>query len=264
MVRGLLIGLALAGACHGALAAERGGANGTGPATMTFESHDEAPASICEGSCRTWVTATGPITERSARDFKEFAAKRDLRGATLVLDSEGGSVIGAIELGRMVRKLEMNTTVGKAISARQADGTVTARFTPKASCQSMCVFLLLAGTQRYVAPDARLLVHQIWLTDKTKNSRTQTYTADELALVERDIGKLVRFTIEMGGDAELIEAALQVPPWESLRRLSADEIQRMRLSTVDDFFRTKEHAPVAAARIPAPTAKATTASGKPE
>jgi hypothetical protein len=231
---------------------------------MQFESHAEVPASICEQSCRTWVTGSGPITERTARDFKDFADKRDLRGATLVLDSEGGSVVGAIDLGRAVRKLEMNTTVGKAVAARQADGTVSARFTPKASCQSMCVFLLLAGTQRYVAPEARLLVHQIWLTDKTKGSKTHSYTADELALVERDIGKLVRYTIEMGGDAELIEAALQVPPWESLRRLSGDEIQRMRLSTNDDIFRSNP-APVAAAtRIPAPAGTATTASGKPD
>jgi hypothetical protein len=176
---------------------------------MHFESHGETPASICEQSCRTWITATGPITERTPRDFKEFAARRDLRGATLVLDSEGGSVIGAIELGRAVRKLEMNTTVGKAVGVRQADGTTAAKFSGKASCQSMCVFLLLAGTQRYVSPDARLLVHQIWLTDKTKGSKTHSYTADELALVERDIGQLVRYTVEMGGDAELIEAALR-------------------------------------------------------
>ncbi len=259
MIGRFLIGLALESACHGALAAERVAAS-----AMAFESHSEAPASICEQSCRTWITATGPITERTPRDFKEFADKRDLRGATLVLDSEGGSVVGAIELGRIVRKLEINTTVGKSVPARQADGTIAQRFTPKASCQSMCVFLLLAGKQRHVAPEARLLVHQIWLTDKTKGSKTHTYTADELALVERDIGKLVRYTIEMGGDAELIEAALQVPPWESLRRLSGDEIQRMRLSTAEDIFRA-ETTPVAKVRLPTGTSlSATAASGKSE
>src|SRR5688572_2774179 len=111
MIGRLLIGLALASACHGALAGERVANTTVVFTSMSFESHSEVPASICERSCRTWVTGTGPITERTARDFKEFADKRDLRGATLVLDSEGGSVVGAIELGRAVRKLEMKTTV---------------------------------------------------------------------------------------------------------------------------------------------------------
>ena len=259
MIKRLIIGLAMTSASFGAVAGERA-TGGSVHISMQFESHAEVPASICEQSCRTWITASGPITERTPRDFQEFAARHDLRGATLVLDFEGGSVVGAIELGRAVRKLEMNTTVGKAIVTRQGDGTTAPKFTAKASCQSMCVFLMLAGRQRYVSPDARLLVHQIWLTDKTKASKTHTYTADELALVERDIGKLVRYTIEMGGDAELIEAALQVPPWETLRRLSGDEIQRMRLSTADDLFKAADHPPVAAAR--APVINASKVSGK--
>jgi hypothetical protein len=262
MIRRLIIGLAMTSACFGAIAGERASSPAANT-SMHFESHGEAPASICEQSCRTWITASGPITERTPRDFQDFAAKRDLRGATLVLDSEGGSVVGAIELGRAVRKLEMNTTVGKSIAARQADGTTGSRFTAKASCQSMCVFLLLAGRQRYVSPDARLLVHQIWLTDKTKGSKTHAYTADELALVERDIGKLVRYTLEMGGDGELIEAALQVPPWEALRRLSGEEIQRMRLSTADDLFKA-DRTPVAATRQPVPVLNAASVSGKSE
>lgn len=261
MIARLATGLVLTTICFGALAGERVAGSVPPFLSMQFESHGEVPASICEQPCRTWISAVGPITERTPRDFQDFVDKRDLRGATLVIDSEGGSVVGAIELGRVVRKLEMNTTVGKAVATRQGDGTTASKFTAKASCQSMCVFLLLAGKQRYVSPDAKLLVHQIWLTDKTKASKTNSYTADELALVERDIGKLVRYTIEMGGDAELIEAALQVPPWESLRRLSGDEIQRMRLSTAEDIFNA-EHAPVAAARIPTPALNATTASGK--
>lgn len=257
----LLIGLVLAFVCFAAPAAERPANGSVVYVTMHFEAQSDLPASVCEQSCRTWVTAVGPITERTPKDFQDFADKRDLRGATLALDSEGGSVVGAIELGRIVRKLEMNTTVGKAMPLRQADGSTTARFTSKASCQSMCVFLLLAGRQRYVAQDAKLLVHQIWLTDKTKGSKTQSYTAEELSLVERDIGKLVRYTIEMGGSAELIEAALQVPPWEALRRLSGEEIQRMQLSTGDDFF-DADRAPAPTARLPGPVLSTANVSGK--
>jgi len=248
MIRRLLLGLALACLCQatnaGEVATEK-----VVQLSMRFESHSEAPASICEKPCRTWISAAGPISERTPQDFKVFAEQHDLRGAALVLDSEGGSVVGAIEMGRLVRKLDMTTAVGKAVNARAADGTTVTKFSPKASCQSMCVFLVLAGKRRIVLPDAKLLVHQIWLTDKTKSSQTHSYTAEELALVQRDIGKLTRYTIEMGGDAELLETALNVPPWEALRRLTSDEIQRMNLVTSDEPSR-REHAPVASVQLP--------------
>jgi hypothetical protein len=100
----------------------------------------------------------------------------------------------------------------------------------------MCAFLLLAGTRRYVPPQASVLVHQIWLGKKRKQALESNYSAEELNIVQRDIGRLAQYTIEMGGGAELLETALRVPPWEPLYRLSADELQRMRLSTVDRLF----------------------------
>ena len=54
--------------------------------------------------------------------------------------------------------------------------------------------------------------------------------------MQRDIGRLAQYTIEMGGGVELLETALRIPPWEPLYRLSADELQRMKLNTVDTLF----------------------------
>jgi hypothetical protein len=41
----------------------------------------------------------------------------------------------------------------------------------------------------------------------------------------------------MGGGVELLETALRIPPWEPLYRLSVDELQRMKLSTIDTLDR---------------------------
>ena len=100
----------------------------------------------------------------------------------------------------------------------------------------MCAFALLGGMRRYVPPQARILVHQIWLSKKRERPETANYTAEEIVLVERDIGSLARYTVEMGGGIELLEAALRVPPWQPLYQLSSDEIQRMRLNNVDHLF----------------------------
>jgi len=87
-----------------------------------------------------------------------------------------------------------------------------------------------------VPPEARVLVHQIWLGKKRKQALESSYSAEELNVVQRDIGRLARYTIEMGGGVDLLETALRIPPWEPLYRLSADELQRMRLHTVDTPF----------------------------
>ena len=100
----------------------------------------------------------------------------------------------------------------------------------------MCAFLLLAGTRRFVPPQAQVLVHQIWLGKKRKTALELSYSAEELNVVQRDIGRLAQYTVEMGGSIELLETALQVPPWEPLHLLSSAEVERMRLSTVDGLF----------------------------
>jgi hypothetical protein len=231
VIRILLGGLVLA--CTGL--ATFAGAESSEPASMRFEWRSEGPSDLCGKSCRSWISATGPVTERTPRDFTTFAADRDVHGAVMVLDSEGGSVVDTLQLGRTLRRLDVTTTVGRT-STSGSGARSRATISPSASCESMCAFVLLGGSHRYVPAEARVLVHQIWLAKKRERAETASYAADELVLVERDIGSLARYTIEMGGDIELLEVALRVPPWEPLYRLSRDEIRRMGLNNIDRLF----------------------------
>jgi hypothetical protein len=203
---------------------------------MRFEWRGEQPADLCGKTCHPWISAVGPVTDRTPDEFQAFAEQKDVRGAALVLDSEGGSVVDTIALGRAIRRLNMTTTVGTTVIASAADGSTTTALSPAAACESMCAFILLAGVRRYVPPEARIFVHQIWLAEKREHSETASYTADEIVQVERDIGSLARYTIEMGDGIELLEAALRVPPWQPLYQLSNDEIQRMGINNVDHLF----------------------------
>jgi hypothetical protein len=206
-------------------------------APMRFEWRHEGPPEACRPNCRTWISANGYITADTPREFEAFAKDPKVRGAVLVLDSDGGSVLGTLALGRAIRSLDMVTTIGKTVPLPPAAGSDRrARLTPNGNCESMCAFLLLAGTRRYVPPEANVLVHQIWLGKKRKQALESSYTAEELNIVQRDIGRLAQYTIEMGGGVELLETSLRIPPWEPLYRLSADELQRMRLITVDALF----------------------------
>ena len=80
---------------------------------MRFDLRQEGPAKACGATCRRFVFASGAITADTPKDFKTFARDRDLTGAVVVLDSDGGSVHGAIALGREIRRLGLDTTVGR-------------------------------------------------------------------------------------------------------------------------------------------------------
>src|SRR5215831_16812193 len=125
---------------------------------------------------------------------------------TVVLESDGGSVLGALDLGRAIRRFGFTTTVGRVIERRAATPIKHGETTSRADCQSMCAFVLLGGVQRHVPPDARVLVHQIWLGDRREDAVAANYTAEDLVVL-----------------------SLRVPPWEPMRALTREELRRMKL-----------------------------------
>lgn len=199
----------------------------------------------CEPSCRGWVSAVGIITADTPKDFDDFARGRQLGGATVVLDSSGGSVNDAITLGRRFRNLGLLTTVGITQQNRGGQGARPA-VAPEAYCESMCVFLMLAGKKRYVPEAAHVRVHQIWMGDRADDARAASYSAQDLMIVERDIGRLAKYTFDMGGAGDLLSLALNVPPWEDLHELDTAELKLTNLVTTDLVADVLPHVDVAA------------------
>jgi hypothetical protein len=97
----------------------------------------------------------------------------------------------------------------------------------------MCVFLLLSGQTRYVPEAAHVRVHQIWMGDRADDAKAASYTAQDMMIVERDIGRLAKYTFDMGGAGDLLSLSLNVPPWEDLHELSREELRLTNLVTTD-------------------------------
>ena len=211
---------------------------------MRFELRVQGPAEVCGKNCKTFVAASGAITADTPRHFLLFAQNHDVDGATVVLNSDGGSVHGAIALGRELRKLKLATTVGSLVDL-PADSEEQPRvtFSPQADCESMCAFVLLGGVRRSVPAESRVMVHQIWLGDRREDPTAAGYSAEDLVLVQRDIGRLARYTADMGASADLLEVALRIPPWEPMHALTRDELRHTKLTTED------ADVPVAAATV---------------
>jgi hypothetical protein len=208
------------------------------PSPMKFEWVKEGPAESCRDRCREWVSAAGEITPDTPRDFVALAQSRDLRGATIVLDSSGGAVIPALALGRIFRRLAVSTTVGKTVKLTAVgQGTdERASLSPRGVCASMCVFVLLGGARRHVPLEGRVFVHQIWPSAKREDAFAGTYSAGDLVRTQRELGLLAQYTADMGGDIALFETAMRIPPWENARPLSNEEITRMRLQNAENPF----------------------------
>ena len=201
---------------------------------MRFEMRVQGPAEICGNNCKTFIAASGAITADTPRHFLLFAQKHDVDGATVVLNSDGGSVHGAIALGREVRKLKLATTVGSLVDLpADSEDQPRATYSPQADCESMCAFVLLGGVRRSVPAESRVMVHQIWLGDRREDPTAAGYSAEDLVLVQRDIGRLARYTADMGASADLLEVALRIPPWEPMHALTRDELRLTKLTTED-------------------------------
>ncbi len=219
---------------------------------MRFDVRQQGPAQSCGGKCQLLISAAGAITADTPRDFELFAQDHDLTGGIVVLDSDGGSVHGAIALGREIRRLGLDTTVGEVIDIDDpGKSPPRAKLIPRADCESMCAFVLIAGVHRMVPRQARVMVHQIWLGDRREDPTAASYSAEDLVLVQRDIGKLVQYTADMGASMELVDLALRIPPWEPMHTMTRAEIAKARVAT------EAEAAPVAATVAASPPAAAT-------
>jgi hypothetical protein len=223
------------------------------PTPMRFEWVREGPAEQCGSHCREWVSATGAIVDSTVEDFASFARVRNLRGAVIVLDSPGGNVVQGLALGREFRRLEVTTSVGRTVKFSAGKGEQWAALSPHATCNSMCVFLLLGGVKRHVPDEARIFVHQIWPSSKRNDANAATYSATNVATIQRVNGEIGRYIVDMGAHIELFEIASRIPPWEDMRLLSREELRRMQVHTVDDPFAKTSNLPPAAAVAPRKT-----------
>jgi hypothetical protein len=181
----------------------------------------------CRADCRGWITADGIVTADTPHEFEAFAREHDVVGATVVLNSSGGSVNDTIALGRRWRDLAMRTTVGVSLEASGGQAYIA----PQAYCESMCAFLLLAGKLRYVPDAAHVKLHQIWIGDRAHDAAAGSYSAQEITIIERDIGRLAKYTFDMGGDGELLSLSMSVPPWAELHEVSPAELRLTNLVT---------------------------------
>lgn len=138
-----------------------------------------------------------------------FAAEVEARGEyvqTVSLNSPGGALDDAMEMGRIVRARGFDTEV--------ADGAL---------CASSCPLLFAGGRSRTAGAKAAIGVHQFYAA-----TREVTRAEQAMADAQMTTARISRHLREMGVDPALWLHALDTPP-QALYYLSSDELTRYGL-----------------------------------
>jgi len=163
---------------------------------MTFEL-------VADGRLR----ATGTIHPGTARTFADEVEKRGPYIKTIVLNSPGGSVSDALEMGRLIREKNFATQVESG------------RY-----CASSCPLVFAGGVERRAGDKAVIGVHQV------SALAPAGMLAASMADAQRISAICQRYLREMGVDLEVWTHAMETPK-EKLYAFKKDELLALKLAT---------------------------------
>lgn len=219
---------------------------------------------ICEPVCPEWIAADGEITKNTTKALKAILKKAGARNLPLLINSGGGDVDQAMEMGRIIRKREMTVEVARTDYLRcgprekkcKPDGPNGIYFgyanTVNAGCYSACPLMLAGGVRRIAGRISGVGVHQILTShtqykDRYKISKIKNKNGkivEKRKLIKRTlvgthkttkIGKKYRRKLEkyldyVGIKKTLIDLIAETPH-ETIHLLTGYELKAYRLAT---------------------------------
>ena len=157
---------------------------------------------------------TGTIDPGAAIRFRTEIEQRGEYVKTIVLDSPGGSVMDALEIGALIQE--------KGLATKVAAGNL---------CASSCPIIFASGIERIASADSAIGVHQIYAASLGEASRDAFAVAGvAMADAQSTTAEITRHLTKSGVDPALWLHALDTPP-DRLYYFSGEEMQRLKLVT---------------------------------
>jgi hypothetical protein len=127
----------------------------------------------CGHGCNEWIAADGTIDGAAAGRLRQLLSKLKVRKLPIFLHSAGGSSLGSVELGRLIRSEKLVGGVARTVpsgcdrdrlyekpcAALKRDGAAADFDTDVAMCNSACVYALAGALVRLVPPGVPLGIH---------------------------------------------------------------------------------------------------------
>lgn len=251
-------GLAL-GALTAAAAAQVPGA----PMQFMLVHADPSGGNCRPEGCMDWIAAEGMIDARSPGDLRKLLASIGNRKLPVIVNSPGGNVAAAMEMGEIIRKRGLSVAVGgtrlRSCPSGQPlcgegwrAGAKGVAYSAGAECLSACPFVLAGGVRRVISPFGIVGVHQVRTTydqerilyrmkyqvvngrkriiSRREISRKFVGLYDSTKLSKSLRSKILAYFKEMGVDRSILDMAMSAAP-SSIRLIPRDEATKIGLTT---------------------------------
>ncbi|MET0605802.1 MAG: hypothetical protein ABWZ80_05055 [Beijerinckiaceae bacterium] len=222
----------------------------------------QSPA--CGPACVDFIVADGEIGFASALAYLLARKRIGDRDVPVLLNSPGGYVAGATNLGRMWRKLGVTVVVASA-EQRPCGAAGSAKCNPadeqsgvqvfdisigNSECASACPFALAGATARISPPGASIGIHETYVDTSEGVGRAleNMLSPEEKERARRETEReLALYAEEMGIDPEIASRSMKTRH-SSMEWLPHADVARYRLTTGGI---TSLPAPIAAALLKA-------------
>jgi hypothetical protein len=177
------------------------------------------------GNCSTcsWIAIEGEISEGAVQELIDFITANDLDYQKLiVINSLGGNVSAALELGSFIRERNMKVIVGHTKDFEPEGAGRVFQSYDEGVCASACVFVLMGGEVREVADEeSRVGVHQF-----APQADEMGSVATTTASTQNVIAFLQSYSARMGVDPAILTLASST---------SADEMRWLNVKTMEQL-----------------------------
>lgn len=223
-------------------------------------------AAGCEPNCPEWISAEGAIAAGTPAQLKRILKTLGRRKLPIIVNSPGGNVDAALQLGRIIRKNKLDIAIGTTkfsdcwpgmTDCRANDGKGAAYFgiasDGGAMCNSACPLMFAGGVRRLAGGWAYLGVHQITTTyfPATRHYRTtyrikrgkkyrittETITQGEsyktYEMSKAFARKLSAYLREMGVGQGMLDT-MKATPASDIRQITLHDMLTMKLATSTD------------------------------
>jgi hypothetical protein len=160
------------------------------------------------------IYATGEIDDGAPARLKAFVRANGIDWAKVIFDSPGGSLLGGMRLGAVIRELEFDTSVGReGEDLKNPKGAV---------CASACAYAFAGGVNRYYSAynKERLGLHQFYAEGDNQG---------DLGEAQQISGLLVAYLQRMGVDASAFSVA-SLTSGDSMTWLSVEDALKLGLA----------------------------------
>jgi hypothetical protein len=182
-----------------------------------------------------WFVADGEITAETPKEFRRFLSSDGVkRGARLevYLNSPGGNLIGAMQLGEIIREFGFGTRVAQTVRKGPAFRTGEQPETDAPGhCYSACAFAFLGGKWR-IADGGSIGVHQSYFKEALTEPNAPRFTARDFSAQQLIEGLVLEYVVRMGVDPKFLTYASSTAPTD-LYVFTPDEMNQFGITWND-------------------------------